>query len=1068
MAMNNKFKKPICLALCMMLLLTGCSGGATSSESSGVPEATTATTQTTVQTLHDNITDGGPTDDVQYNIAANQEKFENLVNRMASNLQAHGITVVGYDGAVTAIASAESELALGGTFTAYQNKEIKDLGEGEVHWLNALTDYKLSYRRAALVETLSLNKDWYSYFSQALVGKSAADVDAETTAKKAAKKNGTAAPEVEDKSADVKPGTVASKMTDSETTGTGEAAAPTASTNTTMAASAQYAKLKELLGTMGDYSAEVVTYVEQSYQRAYDDAYAAAYTAAEESKATENEAKENATVEAVESTHAESDNTAGLGGLGSLDDADTTASNNTSTTSDEVAVDIAEVESTAYSKVYEDLSKIATEAKTKADKLKKGTTQFTQRTTAFKLPSLNKTVEKELKKTQARQDDWNNAVFDFLLYQARTDTVNADRWLETLNVYLKKIVSVPKYSVSKGVLHKDIYSAEYSKWQQKLVQAYETLPTVWTSPSALVYYNTLGYTNTQYVESRGMSTLIDYPYEDLNEVVHGIELQINKDIADGEVKLIEEVGGANIANEMMDKTPKSTLADMVRMNFDISSLVTDVNTAYPLVDAYITTDATVADFKRGFAQTADSWGVPGNRALDTVFYAGTGAVTTLVQYDMAYEVTYTDSNGVEQKATVTDSSEYSKYSSVVSVKPFMDYTLMFQGSAEDMTDNMTATIVTSNQSEDVVALTRLLNSLWKQVDPEKSADLYARMEMQDYPDFKLQEFIDAEAKDADTAVLAISGARVKYNSSKTKGKTHKVLVEGAKLTDAEKAELEAAGEDLTQYEPRYITINDRTSFAEIAVKLFDSYYGIENGLPTRHLEDFGIEVPTDEEEIDATGGLQLGGETENTTSVAEGTIAESAADTSAADTPVETPDEEDEQEEFRLSDATQLSGLQIDADGNTPFYNYFKGAFKVVVDELDSTGVVWAQLCEYINFDELSYADVAKQSAHYVDIDQNEYGLIFNSGTKASLTQLSMTDDYSWSMSFMLNGEVTMDYLRSLLLDYVIVVGQMTGESYARSLDIAISALVNSTNEKNYTLGVDYYGDVALFSVLCG
>lgn len=1095
--MNNKFKKPMCLALCLMLLLTGCNG---KEESSAPPAQMTEVTSATTSATTVRDMGPGPTNDVQFNIPANKEKFENLVSRMASNLQAHGIKVVGYDGTTSSIVTSESALPLGSTFAAYQDKATKDLEDGEVHWINELNDYKLSYRRTALVETLSLNKSWLNYFTQALQGKSASEVDAEAAAKKAAKENGTEAPEIVDKSADVAPNATA-KPTDegaeaTATEGTAEAETPTETVATDKTTAQKYARLLELLGETGDFSAEILAYVEQSYARAYDEAYTAAYKAAvkekedaekaeaEAAETTETEgAAENTESAPAESAPAATDSSnGGLGGLGGLGGGDATVSVDTPAVADDadVSVDLVAVENTAYTKVYEDLVKVSTSAKTKADKLKKGVTQFTQKYTAFSQSKLDKKLENEIKKTQTRQDDWYEAMFEFFVYQARTDTVNSNRWLTTLSEYLaKNVVEFPKYDPSKGVLMKDIYSSDFAKWQQKLVQVYETMPDTWTSPSALIYYNTLGFTNTEFVESHGLTTLVDYTYEDLNNVVHAAELQINKEIEAGERVLVEAAGKQQIPADKMDKTSKSDLANMIRMNFVMSSMVTDVNTAYPLVDAYITKDATVLDFKQGFAQTADAWGIPTERTIDTVFYAGSGAVATEVQPSVVYEVKYKDADGEEQtKIITTDNYKKEMPDKVDSITPFMDFTLFYQGSTEELTNSATATVVTPNQSEDVVALTRLLNSLWKQVDPEKSADLYKRMEMQNYPDFKIQELIDAQTAADDYAQLSLSGGRMTFNSSKDKGKTYKVLVEGDdKLTDEDKKQLEDAGENLDDYEPRYIKVNDRTSFAEIAQLLFESYYGIENGLPTRHLEDFGIEVSTGDEEAvaDATGGLTIGGtpvapaETtaESEASSAETTVTSSVADTSATE-PIEQEPEEEEEEEFRLSDATQLSGLKIDEQGNTAFYNYFKGAFKTVVNEIDKTGTVWAQLCEYINFEELNYDAVAAASAAYVSLDQNEYGLIFNSGTKASLTQLPLAHEYSWRMTFMLNGEVTMDYLRSLLLDYVIVVGQMTGESYARSLDIAISALVNSTNEKNYTMGVDYYGDVALFSVLCG
>lgn len=119
----------------------------------------------------------------------------------------------------------------------------------------------------------------------------------------------------------------------------------------------------------------------------------------------------------------------------------------------------------------------------------------------------------------------------------------------------------------------------------------------------------------------------------------------------------------------------------------------------------------------------------------------------------------------------------------------------------------------------------------------------------------------------------------------------------------------------------------------------------------------------------------------------------------------------------------------------------------------------WEELCAIVNVEGMSFMQVVNMFSTRDDTSIGFYRIDFDSGLKATLYCDGQSNGgYDWYLQIPIaDNSLTIEDLRSVLTDYVILIGGLTGEKYSKSLSTAISGAVNRVNLGEYSIGIDYF-----------
>ena len=180
--------------------------------------------------------------------------------------------------------------------------------------------------------------------------------------------------------------------------------------------------------------------------------------------------------------------------------------------------------------------------------------------------------------------------------------------------------------------------------------------------------------------------------------------------------------------------------------------------------------------------------------------------------------------------------------------------------------------------------------------------------------------------------------------------------------------------------------------------------------------------------------------------------------------PAESTTSEPEEDKVVYPDVDQTTFYTFaDEDGNSILFQEFVKWLKE-----DMTPTEYKELCSWINVDALSYADI-KASLSNSSSNIGSYGFVNSYGVSGALLKNNVVNDYNWILSFPITSKmITEEQLRKIVLTYVVYVGAFTDETFTRSLDTALSGIVNRTAEDDYAFSATVSGKTESLNILQG
>lgn len=177
-----------------------------------------------------------------------------------------------------------------------------------------------------------------------------------------------------------------------------------------------------------------------------------------------------------------------------------------------------------------------------------------------------------------------------------------------------------------------------------------------------------------------------------------------------------------------------------------------------------------------------------------------------------------------------------------------------------------------------------------------------------------------------------------------------------------------------------------------------------------------------------------------------------AVGTTGTDTLVEEEPEED------LPYGDLFKSTTLTADNESKIWVDFVKYLKKDMSKKEYIGA-WDELCSIVDLDTYSFVQLVNLFAVSSNTSCGTYRMDLDSGLKATIYyDGNGLSSYDWYLQIpLITNTLTMEQLRSVLLDYVMFLGGFTGESYGDALDTAISGAVNRVNLGEYAVGIDYF-----------
>lgn len=174
--------------------------------------------------------------------------------------------------------------------------------------------------------------------------------------------------------------------------------------------------------------------------------------------------------------------------------------------------------------------------------------------------------------------------------------------------------------------------------------------------------------------------------------------------------------------------------------------------------------------------------------------------------------------------------------------------------------------------------------------------------------------------------------------------------------------------------------------------------------------------------------------------------------TTSANIPVEEEPEED------LPYGDLFKSTTLTADNESKLWVDFIKYLKKDMSKKEYIGA-WDELCSIVDLDTYSFVQLVNLFAVSPSTSCGTYRMDLDSGLKATIYyDGNGLNSYDWYLQIpLITNTLTMEQLRSVLLDYVMFLGGFTGESYGDALDTAISGAVNRVNLGEYAVGIDYF-----------
>lgn len=141
--------------------------------------------------------------------------------------------------------------------------------------------------------------------------------------------------------------------------------------------------------------------------------------------------------------------------------------------------------------------------------------------------------------------------------------------------------------------------------------------------------------------------------------------------------------------------------------------------------------------------------------------------------------------------------------------------------------------------------------------------------------------------------------------------------------------------------------------------------------------------------------------------------------------------------------------------------------------EKDEKGIslysgAWKELNSIVDVDNTSFEGMFYSLQNDTAVSNSNYGMLFSDGLSATITcgAKGGVGTYDWYIQWVFaEGRVTVSEIRETLLNYVILVGAFTGADYTNSIDLALTGAVNKASSGDYVFGIDYTTGVAMLTL---